>query len=256
MIMTDLELCILQSLDGEDPRLLPFIPELLEDLFEMGSDPKLIEKLLSEHGRLPSEADILDLGCGKGAVSLHLAAQKPWLILGVDAMPAFIQAATTRAERMGLSDRCRFELADIRTWTTARRFCAVILGAIGPVLGSTTETLLHVAPFLCRQGKVVIDEAYPKDGVACGSAYRSRNEVFLSIEQAGFRLIAEARSDEQVRIAEYAAMFAAIKKRAQDLSSRLPHLGEVFEAYVSAQAREFRVLEEDVDDVTLLLERI
>jgi SAM-dependent methyltransferase len=253
-MITDLERSILISLDGEDPRLMPFIPELLEDLFQLGADPALIENLLSTQNDLPQSMSILDLGCGKGAVSLYLAEKRQWQVLGVDGMPSFVETATARAAKIGLSHLCRFELADIRIWATCQTFDAVILGAIGPVLGQTTETLLHVAPFLGSRGKVVVDEAFIQEGVICrNQIYRSREDVLASIARAGFHLVTEARSEEHSQEAENTAMLAAIRRRAESLNQKHPHLKEIFEAYVSAQEREFSVLEEDVMCVTLLL---
>ncbi len=109
---------ILESLDAYDARLWPFIPELLKDLCGLGSDPMLIERMLSEHKDITDRASLLDLGCGKGAVSHRLVLNSNRHALGVDGMPAFIEEARERAQRMGIEARCRFEVADIRTWSS------------------------------------------------------------------------------------------------------------------------------------------
>ncbi len=161
--MNDLEASILASLDGEDPRLLPYLPELLADLDDLGADPAVIAGLLGQ-AHLPPRTRILDLGCGKGSVSLHLLQAHPWSALGLDGLPAFVARARERAQALGLASRARFEVVDIRTWPGEGRFDAIILGAIGPVLGDTAETLHRVSPWLAPSGVVVVDEVYLPDG--------------------------------------------------------------------------------------------
>ena len=55
-----------------EPALLPFVPEVLADLGELGSDAGLIVRVLSDL-QLPRSARVIDLGCGKSAVSLEIA---------------------------------------------------------------------------------------------------------------------------------------------------------------------------------------
>ena len=64
------------------PKLLPFIPELFKDLWELGSSPKVVLEWIS-HLKLPAyKTKVLDLGCGKGAVSITLARELKFNILG------------------------------------------------------------------------------------------------------------------------------------------------------------------------------
>lgn len=255
--MSDLEHSVLVSLDGRDPRLFPFLPDLLQDLDDLGADPALIEALLSRHAHLPVAARILDLGCGKGSVSLRLLQHHPWQALGLDGMPAFVDRARERAEQLGLATRCRFEAVDIRTWASEARFDVIVLGAIGPVLGDTTATLRHVATWLAPEGVVLVDEAYlPDDAPSRNEAYnQSRAELLAAIRAAGFSILAEGRSEEAGREEEFRSMFAAIRRRAEALAERHPELRPLFEAYVAAQALEFEILADEIIDVTLLLGR-
>jgi hypothetical protein len=64
-----LEAKVVKSLDGEDDELYNFIPYLLQDLWEIGSSPEVIINMVKKHvGK--SNLSVLDLGCGKGAVSV------------------------------------------------------------------------------------------------------------------------------------------------------------------------------------------
>ena len=107
---------ILESLDAYDARLWPFIPELLKDLCGLGSDPMLIERMLSEHKKTSQtvQAFWTWLRQGRRVSSTGLNSNRH--ALGVDGMPAFIEEAE-RAQP-GHEARCRFEVADIRTWSS------------------------------------------------------------------------------------------------------------------------------------------
>lgn len=255
--MSDLALSVLNSLDGTDPRLFPYLPELLLDLDDLGASPALIEQLLSGHAGLPVQARVLDLGCGKGSVSLHLLQRHPWVALGLDGLPAFVERARARAEALGLAERCRFEVADIRAWTGEGRFDIIVLAAVGPVLGDVETTLRRLEGWLAPGGLVVVDEVYVPDGASCrNAAYnQTRGDLTASIARAGFRLLAEGQASEDGRGEENQAMFAAIRTRAASLARRHPEDRDLFEAYVASQAREFEILEREVVDVTLLLGR-
>ena len=68
--MEETKKSILESLDGSDPELFPYLPYLLQDLWEIGADPLSMLSLIREN--IPNKKlTILDLGCGKGAVPRH-----------------------------------------------------------------------------------------------------------------------------------------------------------------------------------------
>jgi SAM-dependent methyltransferase len=255
--MSDLALSVVTSLDGTDPRLLPFLPELLLDLDDLGVSPALVDQLLSGQARLPARASLLDLGCGKGSVALRLLQRYPWVALGLDAMPAFIARARARAEALGLAERCRFEVADIRAWAGEGRFDVIVLGAIGPVLGDPETTLRRLDAWLAPGGLVVVDEVYALEGAGCrNAAYnQTREELLASIARAGFGLLAEAQEPGAGRAEAHRAMFEDIRTRADRLAQRHPEDRALFEAYVASQAQEFDILGQEVVDLTLLLGR-
>lgn len=255
--MSDLALSVLASLDGTDPRLYPYLPELLLDLDDLGAVPALIEQLLSDHGNPAGPARVLDLGCGKGSVSLHLLQRHPWTALGLDGMPAFVERARARANALGLTESCRFEVADIREWAGEGRFEIIVLGAIGPVLGDAETTLRRLDPWLAPEGRVVMDAVYLPDGASCRNAsyHQTRSQLLDSIARAGFRLLGEGQEPEADRTDHHRAMFEAIRTRAEALARRHPDDRSLFAAYVAHQAQEFEILAQEVVDVTLLLGR-
>ena len=107
--MKDLEKSIVASLDGRDKKLLPYFPYLMQDLWEIGASPEVIAELIKKHG-LDKKKKILDLGCGKGAVSVKLAREFDFSIHGVDAMPEFIVEAYQYAQKYKVEKLCKFEV--------------------------------------------------------------------------------------------------------------------------------------------------
>lgn len=98
--------------------------------------PALAE--LIEQGRFHGE--ILDAGCGEGAISLDLAA-RGYTTVGLDLAPTAIESARAEARRRGLAN-ATFEVADITSFTGYN-------GRFGTVVDST---LFHSIPVEAREG--------------------------------------------------------------------------------------------------------
>jgi cyclopropane fatty-acyl-phospholipid synthase-like methyltransferase len=157
---------IIKSLDGTDKELLPFIPFLLQDLWEIGSSPEIINQLLLNHNCVDKQSKVLDLGCGKGAISVNMAKQFGCQVLGIDAMPKFIEEANYWSDKFHQSHLCTFEVDDIRQKTSELiNFELIVLGSIGPVFGNIEITLNSVKSSLVANGYVILDDGYiPEDG--------------------------------------------------------------------------------------------
>jgi trans-aconitate 2-methyltransferase len=70
-------------------------------------------------GRVPVEsaAHVVDLGCGTGNVTEHLAARWPTAtIVGVDGSPEMLAEAKARRVRMGPGGHVHWQLANLREW--------------------------------------------------------------------------------------------------------------------------------------------
>lgn len=68
-----------KSLTANSIELIPFLPYLLQDLWELGSSSEEITDLLSDYCELNEDSKILDLACGKGAVGYVLGNQEETL---------------------------------------------------------------------------------------------------------------------------------------------------------------------------------
>lgn len=93
---------------------------------------------LIERGRF--HGDVLDVGCGEAAVSLHLA-ERGYTTVGLDLSPTAIDLARREAERRGLTN-ASFEVADISAFSGYD-------GRFGTIVDST---LFHSIPVQAREG--------------------------------------------------------------------------------------------------------
>ncbi|MBT2584102.1 class I SAM-dependent methyltransferase [Planococcus sp. ISL-109] len=182
-----------QSLTAESVELLPHVPYLLQDLWELGSSPGDISELLSAHVPMLNTAQILDLACGKGAVSVHLANRFGCRVKGVDLVPEFIEFAIQKAHDHKVQDLCEFAVADINeTVKTENGYDAAILGAAGDVLGTPEETLRKLIGTVKSGGYMILDDAYAHEK-AGGSLTK---EQWLAVfGRTGVELIADREMD-------------------------------------------------------------
>jgi len=108
--MKTLEESVVTAMDGSESELFPFLPYILQDLWEIGASPKVIIELIRKHTNNYSNLKILDLGCGKGAVLIKLAKEFNCTCSGIDAIKEFISDANKKAKEFGVDHLCRFEV--------------------------------------------------------------------------------------------------------------------------------------------------
>lgn len=136
--MPTVEEKLAKSLTAESIELIPYLPYLLQDLWELGSSPRDILDLITEHIQVSKETRVLDLACGKGAVSVNLAKELGCMVKGIDLMPEFIAFALDKAQEFGVGELCEFVVGDItKLVETEKGYDLVILGAVGDVLGNS-----------------------------------------------------------------------------------------------------------------------
>jgi cyclopropane fatty-acyl-phospholipid synthase-like methyltransferase len=254
--MLSLEKCIVESLDGDNEALLPFMAYILQDSNEIGSDPELMLALVKSHSS-SKHLRILDLGCGKGAVAIHLASELQCQVHGIDAMPDFIEAARRFAHIKGVTEKVHFEVADIRTRIfELRTYDLVVLGAIGPVLGDLQTTLSTVREKLADSGYVLLDDAYVPDHAKeryprCLPA----STFYEQISAAGYAIVAEEIFNNELDLADD-NLLKDIKKRVEELKLIKPEMSLIFDAYMQQQAYETEMLKHLLVTGTWLLQKL
>ena len=241
---------VAKSLTAEDAELLPFLPYLLQDLWELGSDPGEIAGLLKKHLPRAAKAKILDLCCGKGAVSVALARELGAMVKGVDMMPEFLEYAREKAAEAGVGHLCEFELRDAKEAVkTERGYDCVVYGAAGDALGEPAVIPRKLRDTVKTGGLVVIAEGYLREG-ASNRDYKwqsyeipDRARYMEYFEAAGLELVEEIAHPSETEEDFYASETAAMEARCRELAAKYPDKRGMFEKYIEAQRGE-------VDDIT------
>lgn len=256
--MKDLKESVVESLDGSTLEIFPYLPYLLQDIREIGTDPLTVSEMLHDHVDDFMPIKILDLGCGKGAVSARLAKDYNCLVFGIDALPEFVESAKEFAIGMGVYHKCIFTQGDIRNeYQYYKDFDIVVLGAIGPVLGNLQETLLKVSGCLKERGLVVLDDGYiPENSKYKHEKCTTRSEFINQIHSSGFEIICENLFDPNQIEEQNEAIFSAIKTRTQELIYSYPEKVSFLSDYLRDQEVENEALENELVCGVWLLQKV
>ena len=255
--MEGIKQCIIKSLDGEDDNLFHYLPYLLQDLWEIGSSPQIIIQLLIKHYCLNDQSKVLDLGCGKGAVSVNIAREFECQVLGIDALTEFIEEANFWADKYHQSHLCTFEVGDIRdSISNLNNFDLIVLGSIGPVFGNIENTLNSVKQCLIPNGYVILDDGYiPENSSFKNENYLSKNKAEKQIKNSGFKIIESFKIDDSIIVESDKKIYNKIEIRVKELREKYPQTKNLFEAYLENQRIENDILENKVECVTWLLQK-
>ena len=244
-----------KSLTAETTQLIPFLPYLLQDFFELGSCPEAMAKLMEKNMPISVGFKVLDLACGKGAVSLKIAEKFNIEVKGIDILPQFIDFAKNKAAERGVSHLCEFIVGDINEAVkTERAYDCVILGAVSDVLGTPFETLNKLKQTVKPGGYIIIDDAFLPDNKSrgdvkfSGEVYLTRSEWTKLFGDAGLKLIASdfgSAGDYPDDCSNSEIGMSYIKTRAAELIRKHPGKKAMFESYVQSQQNEY----DDLDDV-------
>lgn len=238
-----------ESLDAK-PELLPFIPELVADIWALGSSPDLVVKLLKPLDLSP-RTTVLDLGCGKGAVSIILAKKFGFQVLGIDAFQPFLKEAKTRTKEYGVEKLCHFEYGDIRnTVDKLKNFDIVIYAAIGDVLGGFNECVGKLRQTILPDGYILIDDGFLKEFTQIERSgyghYVPHDETLKQLTSYGDTLLREIVVTAEETKALNNKYTELIRKRAEKLIKKHPELADSFFWYLKNQEQECAILENDV----------
>lgn len=248
-----------KSLTARSTALIEFLPYLLQDLWEIGSSPEVMAELLRRHVPRPGTLRVLDLACGKGAVSVGLARTLGCEVKGIDLLEEFVAYARGKARELGGADRCSFEVGDANAAVEAERgWDVVILGAAGDILGSYEETLEKLAGTVRPGGYLLIDDAFLREAnraVRYEHDYLTREQWLALIGRQGLALVeAVEEADDALRELNDANT-RAIARRAVELTALHPDKRALFDDYVRSQQDESEDLADAVVGVTLLLQQ-
>lgn len=241
------------------PDLLPFLAELLADIWALGSWPAVIAEMLGTRS-LPGSTRVLDLGCGKGAVSIRLAQDLGFRVLGVDLFEPFIEEARQRARREGVDERCEFRVADsLDVLRGEDVFDVVVWAALGGALGGFDRCVGRLKRVVRPSGYIVIDDGFLVSDHAIARSgyehYTSREETHRLLTQHGDELLEETLIPRSEVEACNRENNRRIHARAKGLTERFPEHADRLAGYVDSQVAECEILESSVAAAVWLLQR-
>ena len=241
-----------------EPRLLPWMPELLSDFDELGSNADLIVAVLRDLG-LPPSARVIDLGCGKGAIAVAIAKALGCRVEGIDLFEPFIASAVERATAADVSDLCSFQQADIRKMAgNTEPADAAVYAALGDVLGPLDHTVGVIRRFVHPGGFILISDDYVKEGGTSESPVSenrfTHQDALQRLQSFGDRLLREVVESSDPS-QTYAGELAQIRRRAEQLVARHPEIEPALMRYLENQRQEYEYMAANVVPVTWILER-
>ena len=253
--MKTIEESVVTAMDGSDMELFTFLPYILQDLWEIGADPEAIIGLIRKYFSNYTDLKILDLGCGKGAVSIKVSKALGCRCYGIDAIPEFIEHARQKADEFNVSHLCTFQTGDIREIIKELTgYDVVILGAIGPVFGDYHTTLTILKKCINKNGIFIIDDGYIDDNSDFSHPQMlKKSSILQQIKEAGMELAESNISDSEDIKDSDDQIFENLKKRCQELIEKYPDKRTLFLDYIQKQEIENDVLENKAIGATMVI---
>ena len=157
--------------------------------------------VLADIAEIGIDSRVLDVGCGHGSSSVHLAARRGCEVFGITLEAAGIVAAQKRAEAQGLSDVVCFEQADVHEYDApSGRFDTVLMECVLSTLDRKHEALKRLNQLLTPGGRIALSDVTVRgelpealsgvvaSALCIGDALRLDEYVEL-VQSAGFRII-------------------------------------------------------------------
>ncbi len=240
-----LNVSIARSLEA-DERLLPHFSELFADIWALDADPDAVASLLEP--LLPEAARVLDLACCKGAVSVALAAELGCHTVGLDGLPAFVEAAEVMSQKYKVEHLCRFASCDIRDYSPEpNHFDAVLLGAASPIWDSPYECVAALRSMVKPGGLLVLDDLClvppARLPLERHSVRPTRETAIEALTAFGDVVVHEEIMPMEYRRAVNEINDARIQWRAATLARRHHDLAALFCAFVSRRMNRRHALE-------------
>jgi cyclopropane fatty-acyl-phospholipid synthase-like methyltransferase len=250
---------IIAAMDGKTIEIVKYLPYILQDFWEIGSSPEEIIKLIKKHKINYSSLNVLDLGSGKGAVSIKIASELKCNCFGIDAIEDFVIFSNEKSKEYSVNSICTFETNDIRTrLKSLEKYDIIILGAIGPVFGNYYDTLSQLSFHLNNGGLIIVDDAFVEDD--CKKDYPNvlkKTELLTQINNAGMELIEKLTIDDIPETTEdFDNQFQNIQNRCMELIKKLPGNKELFLEYIESQKSEYDILKNEIIPAMFVIKKM
>ena len=255
-IVNTLEESITAAMEDFNTDLIKYYPYLFQDYWELGTPANEIIKIIKKHKLDYLNLSVLDLGSGKGAVSVKIASELGCRCRGIDGMTDFVAFSKTQAKEYGVGDICHFEVNDVRTRIKSLgKYDVIILGAIGPVLGDFYQTLTILKDHLNKDGLVIMNEGYVEDGYTTDYPnVFQKGEILEQINKSGMELIETITDDEFPELNEYLEFEAKnLEKRCNELMETYPEDKNLLLKYIKRQKELYHKLTNEVKSIIFVI---
>jgi len=242
-----------------DRHLLPYMSFLLQDLWALGSSVDYIEDIVGSLDLPPNVTRVLDLGCGKGAVSINIASRFGFKVVGIDLMFAFLEDARKKADEHHVSHLCQFINQDIIAYVSVEHgFDLVVLASLGGVFGSFENTIAKLRTKVRSGGYMLVDDGYLREAISINRKgyrhYRNHKDTIKELTAFNDLLLEEINTtDLSLNINhEY---LNAIRKRGSELVDKYPELEDDIRTYIRLQAEECDLIKNKMEGALWLLQK-
>jgi len=254
-----LEESIITAMDDNNISLIKHLPYILQDFWEIGTSPEEIIKIIRKYMVNYSDLNVLDLGSGKGAVSIKIASELNCKCFGIDGIDDFVIFSNNKSKEYNVNNICTFETGDIRTKIkTLGKYDIIILGAIGNVFGNYYETLMKLSPHINNEGLIIIDDAFVEDN--CPQEYLNilqKSELINQVNNAGMEIIQIITIEDIPETEEeYGYEFKNIQKRCMELIEKYPKDKELLLGYIENQRREYEILSNEIIPAMFVIKKM
>jgi 2-polyprenyl-3-methyl-5-hydroxy-6-metoxy-1,4-benzoquinol methylase len=251
------EQSIADSLEA-NKKILPYMPYLLQDMWALGCALQPIIDAAAITG-LHDKSKILDLGCGKGAASVQLAAEFGCNVLGIDALESFLKDAQTKASERKVSSLCEFVQEDILEYVkTEHHFDLVILASLGGIFGSFKNTIATLRSQVKKGGYMIVDDGYLRTRNSLNRKgyghYKNNKNTLKELTSYNDKLIKEINTTDISRQINDEYM-RVIEKREKELITKHPELRKELEAYIQLQHEECEVIDKEIEGALWLIQK-
>ena len=248
---------------GAPPELLQLLPDLFADFTALGGWPRQVVELLRDRADLPASAEVVDLGCGKGAAAVAIAGELGHRVLGVDLFEPFLEDGVRAAATAGVDHLVSFRRGDLRDVIRgAEPFDAAVFAGIGAgIFGDFADCAGALRGCVRPGGYLAISDGFLIQTRQEGTAppgyeyYRPHDQVLRQLAAHGDALVAETvippeRFSQQCR-EDLKLLGAAVDRLLDSTPGRRAEL----ETYLDSQKLEYEFLEGETREAVWLLRR-
>ena len=125
---------------------------------------------------------VLDVGCGPGHYSITLAQRGASRVVGIDFAEGMLKLAAEHARKVGVGDRCKFEVADFHKYAANYQFDYVIAMGFMDYMPDPEKVVAKVLSLVRKKAFFSFPVAGGLLGWQRQVRYRKRCDLFLYTE--------------------------------------------------------------------------